>query len=216
MLFSTYQSLVWGLSVESLALGMSKLLVYTHRQDMQADRTESDRLTKLYRRFSPAVHRRAVAMLRDPEEARDVMQDTFEAYVRREDFLRGEASPFAVLFQIATFKAVDRLRHRARWSGTLGPIDVPAEDDSAPRAAGALLNEGGLARVEALQDLALLTQGESEETLTAAFLYFAEGHTLEETAQVLNVSRRTLSKMLHEFSERARNRSARLNSGGSS
>jgi RNA polymerase sigma factor (sigma-70 family) len=183
---------------------------------MPADRTELDRLTKLYRRFSPAIHRRAVAMLQDPEEARDVMQDTFEAYVRREDFLRGEASPFTVLFQIATFKAVDRLRRRARWSGTLGPIDVPAKEDSAPQTAWAPSTEGGLARVEALQDLALLTQGESEPTLTAAFLYFVEGHTLEEIAQVLSVSRKTLSKILDEFSERARSRSARLNSGGAS
>jgi RNA polymerase sigma factor (sigma-70 family) len=173
-------------------------------------------LTELYRRFSPAVHRRAALMLRDPEEALDVMQETFEAYVRGEASLRGEASAFTVLFRIATSKSVDRLRRRARWSGILGSIEFPAEDDSAPRTAWIHSHEGGLARIEALQDLALLTEGESEQTLTAAFLYFVEGHTLEEIGQVLDLPRKKLSTLLQDFTERARARGARLGSGGSS
>ena len=68
--------------------------------------------------------------------------------------------------------------------------------------------------MEALHDLALLTRDEEPQTLTAAFLYFAEHHTQEEIAEVLGVSRKTTSKMLRQFTERARKRSLRFDMGG--
>lgn len=74
--------------------------------------TEGAHLTELYQRFSPAVYRRALAVLQDKEEAHDVKQDTFLDYMKNEASLRGEASAFTVLYQMATFKAVDRLRHQ--------------------------------------------------------------------------------------------------------
>ncbi len=106
------------------------------------------------------VYRRAFAMLRDEQEAQDVTQDTFLAYMRGESSLRGEASPFTVLYQIATYKAVDRLRRNSRWSGTLGSLDVPRMRRRRARPLGQLADEGGLGRVEAARDLTLLTEGE--------------------------------------------------------
>ncbi|MFP2911103.1 RNA polymerase sigma factor, partial [Pyxidicoccus sp. 3LFB2] len=79
-------------------------------------------LAALYRRFGPAVHRRALSLTRDAEEALDVTQDTFLAYMNVRRTARDEASPFTVLYQIATYRAVDRVRRRARWSGRLGPL----------------------------------------------------------------------------------------------
>jgi RNA polymerase sigma factor (sigma-70 family) len=173
--------------------------------------TAEDHLGGLYRRYSPAVYRRALGILQDKEEAWDVTQDTFLDYMRGEASLRGEASPFTLLYQIATFKAVDRLRRRSRWTGMLSLLSPPeSEDDEPPPPSSG----GGLARVEAMKDLALLTAGESPQTLTAASLYFVEGHTLEEVAQVLELSTRTVSKLLRQFAERARKRSARLAPGG--
>jgi RNA polymerase sigma-70 factor (ECF subfamily) len=173
---------------------------------MRAD-AGADHLTELYRRFGPAVHRRARAVLGDAEEALDVTQDTFLAYMRAEAGLRNEASPFTVLYQIATHKAVDRLRRRSRWNGRLGPLEVDESEEDRVRR---LEHPGGLERVEALQDLALLTHGESPQALTAALLYFVEEHTLEEVAQMLDLTRKTVSKLLHQFCERARKRSLRL------
>jgi len=173
-------------------------------------RAGADHLTELYRRFGPAVHRRALFLLGDKDEARDVTQDTFLAYMRGEANLRGAAAPFTVLYQIATHKAVDRLRRRSRWNGRLGSLDVEEDEDSARRAEAASAHTGGLERVEALQDLALLTQGESPQALTAALLYFVEEHTLEEVGEVLDLTRKTVSKLLQQFSERARKRGARL------
>lgn len=180
---------------------------------------ESDDVEALYRRFGPAVHRRAHSLLGDEHEAMDVTQETFLAYPRQKEQLRGEAAPFTVLYQIATYRAVDRLRRRARWSGVLEMAELPDEEntDNVPAAAVAsLADDGGTRRVEAAQDLALLTQGEKPDVLTAALLYFVEGYTTEEVAQTMDLSRKTVGKMLAQFAERARKRRARLDSGGSS
>ena len=174
----------------------------------RAQASASEDLAALYRRFGPAVHRRA-------EEALDVTQDTFLAYMKARGSLRDEASPFTVLYQIATYRAVDRVRRRARWSGRLGPLSVEDEDGEAEHRSqeAATAHTGGMERVEALQDLALLTQGEDPEVLTVAVLYFVEGHTTEEVAQVLDLSRKTVTRMLARFAERAQKRGLRLASG---
>lgn len=172
--------------------------------------TDSAQLAELYRRFGPAVNRRAQSLVGDPQAAFDITQETFLAYMQKRASLRGDAQPFTVLYQIATYKAVDHLRSRARWSGVMKAFDVP-EDDAAERELElATSHEGEQRRVEAAQDLALLTRGEDEEVLTAAFLYFVEAHTTEEVAQVLDLSRKTVGKMLQRFAERAQKRSARF------
>ncbi len=169
---------------------------------------EADHLTELYRRFGPAVYRVALGLTHDEEEAMDIMQDTFLAYMR-DPSSRG-ASPFTVLYQIATHKAVDRLRRRSRWSGSLGILSVTDEEKAEQRREVETAHEGGTGRVEALQDLAVLTADESPRALTAAVLHFVEGHTLEEVGQVLGLSRKTASKLLHRLVERVRKRRARL------
>lgn len=176
--------------------------------------TEEDSLTGLYRRFASGVQRRALGILQDKEEALDVMQETFLAYMATS--LRGEAAPFTVLYQMATYKAVDRLRRRRfSWSGTLSTLDVPEDEEAAPQNTWLLSHEGGMNRVEAMRDLALLTEGESPQTLTAAYLYFVEGHTLEAVGLALDMERHQVSKLLRQFAERARKRGERLRGGTS-
>jgi RNA polymerase sigma-70 factor (ECF subfamily) len=170
----------------------------------------------LYRRFAPGVYRRALAILEDAEEAHDVKQETFLGYMRGEASLRGDASAFTVLYQIATYKAVDRLRRRARWSGALSSLDVPEDNGAGPQGPWLLAHEGGLNRVEAARDLALLTEDESPLTLTAAFLYFVEGNSLNAVGGVLSMERHQVSRLLRQFAERARKRSARFRPGGPS
>jgi RNA polymerase sigma-70 factor (ECF subfamily) len=170
---------------------------------------QSQQLADLYRRYGPAIHRRALALVKEAEEAVDITQDTFLAYMRGEASLRGEASAFTVLYQIATHKAVDRLRRKARWTGSLA-LREEDEEEAEQRLEAATAHEGDVHRVEAAQDLALLTQGEEPQVLTAAFLYHVEGYSTEEVAQTLDLSRKTVSKLLVRFTERARKRSARF------
>jgi len=163
----------------------------------------------LYRRFSPAIYRRALALLGDEQEALDVAQETFLDFLDARARMRGEASPFTFLYQMATYKALDRLRRRARWSGILAHTDYEERDEPEHERA-ADTSEPHASRVEAACDLALLTQGEKPDVLTAALLYFVEGYTTEEVAQSLDLSRKTVGKMLARFAERARKRAARM------
>ncbi len=170
-------------------------------------------LEALYRRHAPAIHRRALSLVKDPQEALDVTQEVFLAYLNGAHRLRGEAQPFTVLYQIATYQSLDRLRRRSRWHKRLAPVAPLVNDEGETEEPDVPVAAEGAARVEAMQDLALLTQGEDAETLTAASLYFVEGHTTEEIAQALDVSRKTVGKLLAQFSERARKRAARLAPG---
>ncbi|HEY3452698.1 MAG TPA: sigma-70 family RNA polymerase sigma factor [Myxococcales bacterium] len=164
----------------------------------------------LYRRYGPAVHRRLRSMLGDEQEALDLTQEVFLAFLDARKRLRGEASPFTVLYQIATHKAVDSLRRRARWSGSLGRLDYEEDAEEQAASADSDGSESSPRRVEAALDLALLTRDESPEVLTAAFMYFVERYTTEEIGEALGLSRKTIGKYLAGFAERARKRSEKL------
>jgi RNA polymerase sigma-70 factor (ECF subfamily) len=169
---------------------------------------ESQIVADLYRRYGAAVHRRARTLVGDGQEALDITQETFLAFMDARTRLRGEASAFTVLFQIATHKAVDSLRRRARWSGVLSGISYDESEEPAPAPAA---DEGsGAHRVEAALDLALLSRGEAPEVLNAAYMYFVERYTTEEIGQALGLSRKTIGKYLAGFTERARARAERL------
>jgi RNA polymerase sigma-70 factor (ECF subfamily) len=169
--------------------------------------TDRDHVAELYRRYGPAVQRRALSLTRDAQEALDVTQETFLAYLDGPG--ARSASPFTVLYQIATFKAVDRLRRRARWSGRL---DLSADPEAEGGPAAVAPVDGSPERVDAARDLALLTKGEKPEVLTAALLYYVEGYTTDEVGQALDLSRKTVGRLLARFAERARKRSERLES----
>ena len=166
----------------------------------------------LYRRYGPALFRRCRSLLGSDAEAQDCVQDTFIGFLKGD--WRGEAQPFTVLYRVATFQAIDRLRRRGRWYGRV--TDLKVREDEADQS----IEEQGAAwvqkqtmveteRVEFAHDLAVLTKGEDEFTLTAATMHWVEGHTLEEIAQTLGVTRKTVSARLSRFMERVAQRNAK-------
>ncbi|MEZ5333727.1 MAG: sigma factor, partial [Thermoanaerobaculia bacterium] len=58
-------------------------------------------LRNWYQQYGPMVHRRCRALLRDDEEAREVMQDVFVEVLRRGDALQVDA-PSSFLYRTAT------------------------------------------------------------------------------------------------------------------
>src|SRR6478672_8955301 len=109
-----------------------------------------DDIAELYKRHAPALHRRCASIVGNPDEARDLVQETFARYLSsRGTFDR--ASPFTALYRLATNAAIDRLRHRKT----------------------AELHTGEL------HDLALRTRGLPEEEVTVAVLHHLDGYTQE-------------------------------------
>jgi RNA polymerase sigma-70 factor (ECF subfamily) len=159
---------------------------------------QGDDVAELYRRHAPALQRRCASIVGNPEEARDLVQETFARYISaRTTFDR--ASPFTVLYRIATNASIDRLRRRK--TATEEELDPEVQ-------AGDLGNEPR--RVDALRDLAQLTRGLTEEELTVAVLHHLDGYTQDNIAASLDISRKTVGKILGKFEEHVKKRAARL------
>src|SRR5881409_4098752 len=68
-------------------------------------------LEALYRAFGTPVYNLALRVLRRPEDAEDVLQETFLEVVRSIKQYRGEGHLWGWIRQIATSKALMRIRH---------------------------------------------------------------------------------------------------------
>ena len=111
-------------------------------------------VTDLYRRFFPPLYRRALSLLGDREEASDVAQEAFVEFVQQRGLLSGERQAFALMYQVATFQSLTRLRKRARREDALERNGLQVTNQVPT-------SEGELPRLEAAMELAQLTQGES-------------------------------------------------------
>lgn len=166
----------------------------------------SPHITDLYGRFGASIYRRALFLLRDTDEARDVTQDAFVSLVEQGGRLEATPVTASLLHQVATCLAIDRLRRRSRWSGPF-PSEEEAPGTEPEREPS---HKGDQGRIEAAKDLALLTRGESPRTLSVAVLHFVDGHSLTEVGALLDLSPKTVRHLLERFVARARKRSSRL------
>lgn len=166
---------------------------------MAPPRGEGDDLAELYKRHAPALHRRCASIVGNAEEARDLVQETFARYISARGTFTDKASPFTVLYRIATNASIDRLRRRkTATEEELDPETRPGDLGREPH------------RVDKLHDLALLTRGLSEEELTVAVLHHLDGYTQEGIASSLDISRKTVGKILAKFEDHVKKRAARL------
>jgi len=159
---------------------------------------EGDTVAELYKRHAPALHRRCTAICGNRDEASDLVQETFARYLSSKDKWDNHGSAFAVLYRIATNASIDRLRRRKTASEDELDAEVHSGDlGSEPR------------RIDNLHDLAFLTKGLSEEELTVAVLHHLDGYTQDGIAASLDLSRRTVGKILNRFEEHVKKRAAR-------
>jgi RNA polymerase sigma factor (sigma-70 family) len=145
----------------------------------------------LFERYGPMVLRRCRRLLRDEDEARDLMQDVFVQVLRRRTSLK-EQYPSSLLFRIATNLCLNRIRDRKRGPCAEGEemIErIAIHDDR-----------------EASLTLARLFGRHQESTRTMAVLHYVDGMTLEQVARECRMSvsgvrkrLRALRASLHEM-----------------
>ena len=127
------------------------------------------------------------------------MQETFARYISARGNWTDRAAPFTVLYRIATNASIDRLRRRkTATEEELDPETKAGDLGTEPR------------RIDNLHDLALLTRGLSEEELTVAVLHHLDGYTQDGIAASLDMSRKTVGKILARFEDHVKKRAARL------
>lgn len=154
---------------------------------------------QLVEKFEQRVYNLARKMMRDPQDAEDVLQETFISVYRNLNNFHGDSSFSTWLYRIATNASLMKIR--ARKEPTLS-LDEPIESEdngSLPREIvdwaitpeEALLN--GETRAQMDGAIAALP-----ETLRAVFvLRDIEGLSVQETADVLGISVPNVKTRLH-------------------
>ncbi|MFO0631240.1 MAG: sigma-70 family RNA polymerase sigma factor [Nannocystaceae bacterium] len=142
----------------------------------------------LYRRFGPMVLRRCRKLLGDPDAAHDAMHDVFVEICRRHETLV-DAGLSSLLYRTATNVCLNRLRSQRRR---------PSEP------AGELLSriadlEAMPGQVQARSLLDRVLGREPESSATIAVLHLVDGHTLEETAEIVGLSVSGVRKRLRKL-----------------
>jgi RNA polymerase sigma factor (sigma-70 family) len=151
-------------------------------------------LRDLYVRYASVLHRRCLGILRDPEEAADVVQETFARVLVHHESFRRDASPLTWMYRISTNLCLNRIRDRACRAGK----HAAHRDEIAGSEAVCPEAWEGEATVRRLLE-------ESDAQTRAIVIHlFYDDMTREEAARMAGVSVPTLRKRLNAFLERAR------------
>ena len=147
-------------------------------------------LARLYEAVVPAIHRRALSLLRDEQEAWDVVQEVFRKLVEDPRAYRGDAAPLHYCYRIATHLCLNRLRalrvrKQAEATQRLDEAHEPASVEARN------LVVGLLDRLDA-RDLEIAT------------LHFFDQLTQEEIAEVVGHTRKTVGLALQRVRAVAR------------
>jgi RNA polymerase sigma-70 factor, ECF subfamily len=148
-------------------------------------------LEELYDRYAPGMYRRALALLRREADAWDAVQEACIRLIRGAASFRREAQPMTYVYRVTTNVCLNMLRSRA-------VREVPTQDEEPE------LGVDALAPVECRDFLVKLSRELDERDLTVATLYYLDGMTQEEIAQVLGLSRKTIVRAVQRISGLAR------------
>lgn len=154
-------------------------------------------LETLLERHAPAVHRFGAKMCRDPEDAKDVVQDTLLAAARGLREFRGGAALSTWLFTIARSFCIKKRRRRVGAPDEHHSLDELDEGRAgAPAAHEALPDEAaGNREIGAALDAAI---GELEPMYREVLLLRdVEGLTAPEVGQVLGIGVDAVKSRLH-------------------
>lgn len=169
-----------------------ELIEQARRGDQRAFRA----LVERHQRRAFAI---AIALLRDDQDARDVVQEAFLRVYRGLDAFTGGSSFFTWLYRIVTNLSIDLMRRPARREAQL-PDDFEIEEPDLPL----------LARIDGADPVDVVRRGEIAERLSAALdalppyhrgvivMREVEGLSYEEMAQAMGVSKGTImSRLFH-------------------
>jgi RNA polymerase sigma-70 factor, ECF subfamily len=163
-------------------------------------RPEPDDIDEVCRRLGPALFRRCLKILRDPDRAADACQGVFVQLVKHRHALPPKAEQLRWAYVVATRVCLTHIRNDA-WESSVEPSTLQSETAGVG---------GGL---DEFVDRALARKALShadEHERVAAWLVLVDGHTQQEAAELLGLSRKTIGRRLQSFLEGARRR---LNKG---
>ncbi|HMI87038.1 MAG TPA: sigma-70 family RNA polymerase sigma factor [Polyangiaceae bacterium] len=145
----------------------------------------------LFERYGAMVHRRCRDILGREEAALDATQDVFLRVLEKGHLFRGEAAPSTWLYAMATLQSLQRLRdrvaHRSKLdlfaSATKTALGAPVEDRLS---------------------LVALLERQPDDVRLIVYLRYVDDMTMEEVAEIVGCSRKTVSQRMQDFLASAR------------
>lgn len=142
---------------------------------------------QLFERYYGVVYRRCLALLKQPDDAAEAVQEVFTAAVSGLGRFRLRAAPLTWLYAIATRHCLQQLRNRSAHA-LKHALFVEANSVTLDLAA----------RTDLDRVLTQLSMGELELVAHA----YRDGLTQDEIAEVTRQSRKTVGKKLKALSEK--------------
>lgn len=173
-------------------------------RDLMARMAAGDReaLAPLMERHYRRLYRIALAYLRSPDDALDVVQEAFVKAWESASRWDGSAEAGPWLSRIAVNGSIDRWRRNRRRSATFTPLGED-DHDRALAAAGDAPDRGVIGR-ETRHRLARVLRTLPERQRAVVVLRHYQDLSLEEIAQTLGMSLGTVKSSLHRALHRMR------------
>jgi len=153
----------------------------------EGDRAE---FAKLVEEYSPMIYRLGLKMLNNPQDAEDILQETFIKAYKHIGKFDGRSSVSTWLYRIATNEALMSLRKKRP---DMISFDVPSINESEPQEPLQIVDWCCLPEEEYLSSEGRLRLDEAAERLPESLrivfvLRDIEGLSTRETAEVLDIS----------------------------
>lgn len=156
--------------------------------------------------YRPQIRRHLLAMVRDPETAEDLTQETYGRALSQLDSLRDPKAGLAWLYRIATNTALDRFRRKSPSTVPLDDVTVGAvEVAAAQERPGISLIEEALEHSEMSECVQSYLRALPDDYRVAILLHDVHGLTNPEVADLVGCSLPTAKIRVHRAHERLRN-----------
>ncbi|HEY3448600.1 MAG TPA: sigma-70 family RNA polymerase sigma factor [Myxococcales bacterium] len=155
---------------------------------------EQRELVRLYEELGPVVYRRCLRLLADREAARDATQEVFVKVLQHPERSKDPVAAVPFVFAVATNHCLNHLRDGRRQALKLQA--EAREPAPAPAAPAEPLLQGALG--------GQLFEGVDDTTRAIVEGVFGRDLERQEVAAELGVSRKTVTRKLERFFERAR------------
>ncbi len=150
-------------------------------------------IAELFERYGPIVYRRALSILRNPQEAEEATQEVFIRALKSKEGFEGRSKVSTWLYSITTNYCLNRIRNESRRRELWQEHGPATSTPEGPRPDEGLI----------LQKL--LSEADEQEAQAAVYVYI-DGMSHQEVAEIIGVSRRTVGNLLDRFNTWAQKR----------
>jgi len=161
---------------------------------------DRDALRQLYERYHRRVLALVVGMVRNPEDAREIVQDTFVRAFRSLDSFKGDSSFYTWLYRIAVNRAIDLQRRGSKFQSAEFDESIALGEQASSTSASFAASEDPFHAVrnrELGRKISEAIESLTPDHRAVILLREIEGLSYEEISEVMDCSLGTVMSRLH-------------------